>query len=59
MTSSTYSNLQRDLIVQVAALMHEQGPYTLLIVDSITSLFRVDYQGRGELSVRQQVLGLM
>ena len=27
--------------------------------DSVTSLFRVDYVGRGELSVRQQVLGGM
>eukprot|EP00961_Rhodomonas_salina_P195453 2638551-Rhodomonas_salina.1 len=30
-----------------------------LIIDSLTSLFRVDYVGRGELSVRQQMLGQM
>ena len=29
----------------------------MLIVDSIMALFRVDYQGRGELSERQQRLG--
>ena len=35
----------------------EQGPYRILIVDSIISLFRVDFSGRGELSERQQKLG--
>ena len=31
--------------------------YRLLIVDSIISLYRTDYCGRGELSERQQALG--
>ncbi len=31
--------------------------YRLLIVDSVMSLYRTDYVGRGELSERQQVLG--
>ena len=34
------------------------GDYRLLIVDSIMNLFRSDYIGRGELSERQQKLGL-
>nr|XP_027201337.1 meiotic recombination protein DMC1 homolog [Dermatophagoides pteronyssinus] len=32
-------------------------PFSLLIIDSIMSLFRVDFLGRGELSERQQLLG--
>jgi meiotic recombination protein DMC1 len=32
------------------------GEYRLLIVDSVISLFKCDYQGRGELSERQQHL---
>ena len=39
--------------------MMDDGPYAMVIIDSVTSLFRVDYVGRGELSVRQQVLGGM
>ena len=31
--------------------------YRLLVIDSIISLYRTDYSGRGELSERQQVLG--
>lgn len=39
--------------------MFESGPFALIIVDSMTSLLRVDYVGRGELSSRQQLLGQM
>ncbi|ELR23550.1 meiotic recombinase Dmc1, putative [Acanthamoeba castellanii str. Neff] len=49
---------QLELIVQIAAKMVEDQ-YRLLIVDSITALFRVDYSGRGELAERQQKLGRM
>lgn len=31
--------------------------YRVLIIDSVTALFRVDFSGRGELSERQQKLG--
>jgi meiotic recombination protein DMC1 len=31
----------------------------LLVVDSLMGLFRVDYQGRGELSERQQKVGAL
>lgn len=44
------------LLTQIAAKMMED-PFSLLIVDSIMALFRVDFSGRGELSERQQVLG--
>ncbi|KAL7720747.1 Meiotic recombination protein DMC1 [Entamoeba marina] len=49
---------QFDLLVEVAARMAEDN-FRMLIVDSITSLFRVDFSGRGELSERQQKLGKM
>jgi len=47
---------QLNLILEVAARMVEEH-YALLIVDSITALFRVDFSGRGELAERQQKLG--
>ena len=36
-----------------------EDPFKLLIMDSLTSLFRVDFSGRGELADRQQKLGAM
>ena len=47
-----------SLLTMVAAKMMEE-PFALLIIDSIMSLFRVDFSGRGELSERQQLLGRM
>lgn len=49
---------QINLIVNACAKMME-GDYSLLIIDSLMALFRVDYVGRGELSERQNVLGKM
>ncbi|CCW68978.1 unnamed protein product [Phytomonas sp. Hart1] len=49
---------QFHLISMVAAKMAEE-PFSLLVVDSITGLFRVDFSGRGELAERQQKLGRM
>lgn len=49
---------QAHLLSLVAAKMAEE-PYSLLVVDSITALFRVDFSGRGELAERQQKLGKM
>ncbi|KAL6078985.1 Meiotic recombination protein DMC1 B [Balamuthia mandrillaris] len=49
---------QTELITQIAAKMVEDQ-YRLLIIDSITALFRVDFSGRGELAERQQKLGRM
>jgi len=36
-----------------------EDQFRLLIIDSITALFRVDFSGRGELADRQQKLGKM
>eukprot|EP00166_Cyanidium_caldarium_P003123 ctg_302.g128 len=46
---------QLELLREAATLMCE-ARYALCIVDSATSLYRVDYSGRGELSARQQHL---
>lgn len=46
---------QLSLLVQASAMMSESR-YALLIVDSATSLYRTDYNGRGELSARQMHL---
>lgn len=54
------SEHQLDLLTSVAVRFSEEpGRFKLLIVDSIISLFRTDYSGRGELSERQQKLGTM
>ena len=44
---------------QIAALLTQQPPepIKLVIIDSLMSLFRVEFSGRGELSIRQQLLG--
>lgn len=49
---------QMKLIQHIGAKMVE-GHYRMLIVDSITSLYRVDFSGRGELAARQQSLAQM
>jgi len=38
-----------------AAIVEDSAPFRLMIVDSIMGLFRVEYSGRGELAMRQQV----
>ena len=48
---------QMTLAKMVAALCVEQGPIKLLVIDSMMSLFRVDFTGRGDLAERQQKLG--
>jgi len=50
------SDHQIDLLTCAAAKMIEEH-YSLLIVDSATALFRVDFMGRGQLADRQQKLG--
>lgn len=49
---------QAHLLSQVAAKMAEDQ-FSLLVIDSITALFRVDFSGRGELAERQQKLAKM
>jgi len=46
---------QSSLLIQASAMMSESR-YSLLVVDSSTSLYRTDYSGRGELSARQMHL---
>ncbi|CAO1612621.1 unnamed protein product [Parajaminaea phylloscopi] len=46
---------QMQLLMQASAMMAESR-FALLIVDSLTSLYRTDYNGRGELSARQSHL---
>lgn len=50
-----HTDHQMQLLTQAAAMMAECR-YSLLIVDSATSLYRTDYNGRGELSARQMHL---
>lgn len=51
------SEKQHELLCDLTETF-ASGEYRLLIVDSIMNLFRSDYQGRGELSERQQKLGV-
>ncbi|XP_056649060.1 meiotic recombination protein DMC1/LIM15 homolog [Diorhabda sublineata] len=54
------SEHQFELLNNVAAKFHEEaGIFKLLIIDSIMALFRVDFNGRGEMANRQQKLGQM
>ena len=46
---------QNKLLMQACALMTE-SKFSLLIVDSVTNLYRTDYSSRGELSARQMSL---
>lgn len=46
---------QAQLLIQAGAMMAESR-FSLLIVDSVTSLYRTDFSGRGELSARQMHL---
>lgn len=50
---------QMEICKPIAALLADvdQGPFRMIIVDSIIALFRVEFSGRGELSERQQKLG--
>jgi len=46
---------QMQLLIEASAMMSETK-YSLLVVDSVTALYRTDYSGRGELSARQMHL---
>lgn len=51
------SEHQHEVLTHVSEQL-VSGEYRLLIVDSICALFRTDFVGRGELSERQQKLGI-
>lgn len=44
-------------LLMAAASMMADSRFALIVVDSVTALYRVEYQGRGELSARQIHLG--
>jgi DNA repair protein RAD51 len=46
---------QLQLLIDASSMMSETK-YSLLVVDSVTALYRTDYSGRGELSSRQMHL---
>lgn len=52
---ATNTDMQLKLVQQAAAIMMETK-FSLVVVDSSTALYRSDYVGRGELSVRQNHL---
>ncbi|CAD7922768.1 unnamed protein product [Amoebophrya sp. A25] len=47
---------QTQLLTEAAILM-AQSRFGLLVIDSVTNLYRTEYAGRGELADRQQHLG--
>ncbi len=51
-----YNSDHQLLLIEKAKEKVKEGNAKLLIVDSLTSLFRSDYSGRGELAPRQQKL---
>ena len=56
-TARAYTHEQQmKLLVYVCAKMVDDQ-FRVLVIDSISALFRVDFSGRGELSERQQKLG--
>ena len=52
-----HTHEQQMSLLQSAAAKMSEDYYKLLIVDSLTALFRVDFSGRGELAERQVKLG--
>ncbi|SCV71148.1 BQ2448_2736 [Microbotryum intermedium] len=46
---------QANLLIQAGGMM-AQSRFSLMIVDSVTALYRTDFSGRGELSARQMHL---
>lgn len=47
---------QSELLMQAAGMMTD-ARFSLMVVDSVTALYRTEYNGRGELSARQIHLG--
>jgi DNA repair protein RadA len=51
-----YNSDHQYILVEKAGEMIKENNIKLLVVDSVTSHFRSDYSGRGELAARQQKL---
>ena len=54
-----FTHEQQMQLIQAAAAQMSEEQYRIMIIDSITALFRVDFSGRGELAERQQTHGQM
>lgn len=54
-----FTHEQQMNLIQQAAVLLSEDQYRVLILDSATALYRVDFSGRGELAERQQVLAQM
>jgi len=52
-----YTTEHQSTLITMAAAQMIEDCFSLVIVDSIMALYRVDYSGRGQLSERQQDLG--
>jgi len=52
-----YNSEQQHEILRESCAILANSRFGLVIVDSVTALFRTDYQGRGELADRQMALG--
>lgn len=50
------SEHQSELLTNLTVKFSEDGKFKLLVIDSVISLFRSDFSGRGELGERQQKL---
>jgi meiotic recombination protein DMC1 len=57
LVARVFNHEQQIALVPEIAALFATGEYRLLVIDSITATFRVDFSGRGELSERQQKLG--
>lgn len=53
----TNTEQQMQAALEAQALIQESGPFSVMIVDSVISLFRTEFSGRGDLAERQQKLG--
>lgn len=51
-----YNTDHQTKLLQQASAMMSESRFSLMIVDSLTSLYRTDFSGRGELSARQMHL---
>jgi len=58
MVARAYTSDHQMLLVEKVGelIKHEKIPIKIIIVDSLTGLFRAEYTGRGTLAVRQQKL---
>ncbi|KAJ2006001.1 recombinase rad51 [Coemansia thaxteri] len=51
-----YNSDHQTALLNQASMLMTEARFSLLVVDSATSLYRTDYSGRGELSARQMHL---